>query len=121
MIVIDLDGLKHINDTRGHAAGDELLLKASRIMRDTIRTNDVAARLGGDEFAVLGVECDETAASNLVERLRENLAAAGVRSSIGWAARKPEFGLRQACGEADERMYAEKKANHESGASSLSH
>ncbi|HWT71637.1 MAG TPA: sensor domain-containing diguanylate cyclase [Oxalicibacterium sp.] len=109
VISIDLDELKVVNDTLGHPAGDALIVKASRVMLDTVRVNDVVARIGGDEFSVLGVECDIAAAEALVTRLRDNLAAAEIRCSIGWAPRHPEKDLQSAYREADRKMYAEKK------------
>jgi diguanylate cyclase (GGDEF)-like protein len=114
VISIDLDDLKIVNDTHGHAAGDELLAKASRVMRNALRLNDIIARIGGDEFCVLGVECDVEAADALVQRLRQNLNEAGVRASLGCAARDPAHGLHAAYKKADERMYAEKKLNRQS-------
>jgi len=114
VISIDLDDLKIVNDSLGHGAGDELLTKASSVMRDALRLNDVIARIGGDEFGVLGVECDATAAEALVGRLRRSLDSAGIRASIGCAARNPESGLRNAFQEADARMYAQKKLNRQS-------
>jgi diguanylate cyclase (GGDEF)-like protein len=53
LIVLDLDSLKRINDTLGHAAGDEALLRLARTLRDRTRRTDTVARIGGDEFAVL--------------------------------------------------------------------
>ncbi len=53
LLFIDLDGLKQINDTFGHAAGDYALLHMSRLLAGAIRTTDIAARVGGDEFALL--------------------------------------------------------------------
>ncbi|HTH44634.1 MAG TPA: sensor domain-containing diguanylate cyclase [Oxalicibacterium sp.] len=115
VISIDLDELKIVNDTSGHAAGDALLRKTAGVMLDTLRANDIAARIGGDEFSVLGVECDLAAAETLVQRLRQNLAAADIRCSIGWAPRNPEKGLSAACLEADRKMYAEKKGKQGAG------
>jgi diguanylate cyclase (GGDEF)-like protein len=53
MIYLDLDGLKRVNDTYGHKAGDALLTDAARVLTTCFRESDIVARLGGDEFAVL--------------------------------------------------------------------
>jgi diguanylate cyclase (GGDEF)-like protein len=53
LVLIDLDGFKHINDTYGHHVGDSLLTQVAQCLVSHIRTNDLAARLGGDEFAIL--------------------------------------------------------------------
>lgn len=108
VVNIDLDGLKQANDSNGHAAGDELLIKASQALLEATRTSDIVARLGGDEFCVLGIECDAASSRILENRIRECLAAAGVEASVGLAMRRPEQGLIMACAEADEKMYIEK-------------
>ena len=53
LLLLDLDGFKNVNDTRGHDFGDELLVEVSRRIKDLLRPTDTGARLGGDEFAVL--------------------------------------------------------------------
>ncbi|HYT26373.1 MAG TPA: GGDEF domain-containing protein, partial [Actinomycetota bacterium] len=68
LVSVDLDGLKRVNDGRGHVAGDALLRRAAQVILATKRASDVVARLGGDEFGVLAVECDEAAAAALAER-----------------------------------------------------
>ncbi|RLV47990.1 EAL domain-containing protein [Nocardioides mangrovicus] len=72
VLFIDLDGFKRVNDTYGHAAGDEVLqLVAARVVRETPR--ELAARLGGDEFMVLLEDTDEHAALQVAQRLVEAL------------------------------------------------
>jgi diguanylate cyclase len=109
LLSIDLDGLKEINDSAGHAAGDELLLQAATAIRSSIRERDVAARCGGDEFAVLAVECDELGGASLVGRLQEAFIACEVRASIGFAMRDSQYGLLHAWRQADEAMYRHKQ------------
>lgn len=109
VISVDLDALKEVNDTLGHAAGDKLLVDASKVMRDVVRLNDIVARIGGDEFFILGIECNAADAEVLVQRLRDSFDRAGIKASIGAANRKPELDLIAACAEADARMYEEKK------------
>ncbi|WP_198411357.1 putative bifunctional diguanylate cyclase/phosphodiesterase [Marinimicrobium alkaliphilum] len=68
---IDLDQFKVVNDTAGHLAGDEVLQEITRLLRRELRQTDVLARLGGDEFGVVLRDCDETAAVEVAEKLRE--------------------------------------------------
>ena len=53
LVVLDLDGLKHINDTYGHATGDRAIVIVADILRRRLRVTDTVARVGGDEFAVI--------------------------------------------------------------------
>lgn len=94
LLLFDLDGFKRINDTLGHAAGDQVLVEVSRRIQETTRKNDLAIRLGGDEFAVLAVDMEMAADA---ERLASKIARAlippvevgdlhlSVESSIGVA------------------------------------
>ena len=108
VLMIDLDGLKTVNDSHGHAAGDALLRRAADVLRGAVRSADVIARLGGDEFAVLAVETDQPAVHHERDRLRELLDTAGVPASVGAAARDPQAGLAAAVSTADNNMYQAK-------------
>jgi diguanylate cyclase (GGDEF)-like protein len=70
LVMIDLDGLKAINDRDGHEVGDRALRALAESMRDVLRVTDVGARLGGDEFALLAPHTGEPAVITLAERIR---------------------------------------------------
>jgi diguanylate cyclase (GGDEF)-like protein/PAS domain S-box-containing protein len=75
VMILDLDSLKAINDTLGHAAGDQLIKQAGARLRKRLRASDFLGRLGGDEFAVLLPEADADAARAAAQGLVEELAA----------------------------------------------
>lgn len=70
MFMIDVDGLKRVNDQQGHAAGDQLLRQASLILRQACRTEDIVARLGGDEFALLLSRASAEVAEQVSNRIQ---------------------------------------------------
>jgi len=72
MLMLDLNGFKKINDTLGHAAGDQLLIAVARRLRTQVRASDTVARLGGDEFVVL-VDGACSLAESLAERIIDSL------------------------------------------------
>ncbi|MBA2516783.1 MAG: GGDEF domain-containing protein [Solirubrobacterales bacterium] len=109
VVAIDLDGLKEVNDTQGHQAGDELLVTAAGALDSATRAIDVVARVGGDEFTVLAVDTDLPMARALAARLGDALDKAGVQASLGLAERSPETGLSEAWAQADHRMYTTKR------------
>jgi two-component system cell cycle response regulator len=85
LLYIDLDSLKYINDTFGHAAGDAAIAQFSRILIDTFRDSDVIGRLGGDEFVVMMVDATESDLANIQARLQSNVDAYNLQSAPGQA------------------------------------
>ena len=73
LVYADLDRFKSLNDTLGHPAGDAALVHFARIIREQIRTGDVAARIGGEEFAVWLPETDLELGARIAERIRLKL------------------------------------------------
>jgi diguanylate cyclase (GGDEF)-like protein len=69
MLFVDIDGLKHINDSFGHKAGDEALIHVASALASGVRKSDCVARLGGDEFGILLVHADEDTARETAARL----------------------------------------------------
>jgi diguanylate cyclase (GGDEF)-like protein len=116
VVVLDLDELKHINDTEGHKAGDELLRSAGVALTENIRATDFVARIGGDEFGVLLRYSDESDAEAWCRRLLDAFDASRARGgrvpscSVGFASVPPSSTLTEAVVEADRRMYAAKAA-----------
>lgn len=87
LLVVDLDGLKRINDLGGHPAGDEALKGVADALRASIRAGDVPCRLGGDEFAVILPGATPADAIMVAERAQEALIARGPYSFSGGVAR----------------------------------
>jgi diguanylate cyclase (GGDEF)-like protein len=110
--ICDVNGLKRLNDTEGHAAGDALLQGVAWSLRQAARAGDIVARLGGDEFGVLLSGADDSAAADAVHRLTAALAP-GRSMSVGVA----EWDRRESADElvtrADHRMYAQKPSSAE--------
>ena len=83
LVVVDLDGLARVNETMGHAAGDEALRAVAAALRAVKRSFDSAARVGGEEFALLVPDCDEHGAYMLAERARVDVATASAAAGQG--------------------------------------
>jgi len=85
LLYIDLDSLKYINDTFGHAAGDTAITHFARILTETFRDSDVIGRLGGDEFVVLIIDATESDLTSMQVRLQSNVDAHNLQSERGYA------------------------------------
>jgi diguanylate cyclase (GGDEF)-like protein len=83
VMIIDIDGLKEVNDRLGHQPGDNLIRGVAEVLRERVRTTDIVARLSGDEFAVLMPQTDTLGALRLGEDLRAQVAD---RAALGAAA-----------------------------------
>jgi diguanylate cyclase (GGDEF)-like protein/putative nucleotidyltransferase with HDIG domain len=96
--ILDANGLKALNDSFGHAAGDEALVRVGAILQEGVREGDLVARIGGDEFAVLFAGAPILTAERIVRRLAEQIA----RGSIAAGHRLPTiaWGVADATGEA---------------------
>ena len=82
LLMIDVDHLREVNNTRGHLAGDEALRLVAETLRGATRDYDVAARFGGDEFAVLLPETGEAGALIVAERIRAEIESAGEAAAL---------------------------------------
>jgi diguanylate cyclase (GGDEF)-like protein len=116
VVMLDLDHFKQINDSYGHAAGDEVLRSVAATVRETVRDTDICARVGGEEFVVLLPDADLVDARLVAERLRAQLRArvipaigSSVTASLGVAELQPADGTAEhLLHRADQAMYRAK-------------
>jgi len=128
---IDLDGLKHINDTFGHEMGNRALVETSNILKESFRQSDVIGRLGGDEFAVFIVEADEGQTAGILSRIQQHLDACNAQPgrryplsfSIGivFGASAKDSNIETLLGRADALMYQQKRNKASSARTALAH
>jgi diguanylate cyclase (GGDEF)-like protein len=119
MLFVDLDGLKTINDSFGHGAGDEALIQVARLLTKGVRASDVVARIGGDEFGILLESSDDERAYDTAVRLSELISgtslvyegdALPLSVAIGVSVIGPEDSVESVIARADEEMYRRKVA-----------
>ena len=115
IIVCDLDGLKFINDTLGHQAGDRMLIKTADILRQSFRSSDIVARVGGDEFAVLLPQTGPETVERMLQRVRGAVREYNstepelpLTLSMGHSVSDSTADLQALFREADDMMYREK-------------
>lgn len=83
LVLVDMDHFKQVNDTHGHAGGDQVLRAAAGVLRSVCRDVDLAARVGGEEFAILLPETDAAGAEHVAERARGKIASGHHRAPSG--------------------------------------
>jgi len=119
MLFVDLDGLKLINDSFGHRAGDEALIQVAALLVKGVRKSDCVARIGGDEFAILLTNASDTVANDTAARLIDEIAgcdfmhdgdALPLSVAIGVAIVSPDDDAESVMDRADEEMYKRKAA-----------
>ena len=119
LLYIDMDSLKQINDTYGHAHGDTALTHFAHILSQTFRDSDVIARMGGDEFAVLTIDATEGSLKAIQARLQSNVDTHNLESVRSYSLSfslgiirvdlKSTFTVEALLAQADQAMYAHKK------------
>ena len=114
LLYVDVDHFKHINDSRGHGVGDELLTQIAAVLSNSVRAGDIVARLGGDEFVVLLHCADEATTRRIARRISEsvgeNLASYSATVSIGGAVGDAQIeGGEVLLSRADANLYAAKQ------------
>lgn len=127
IIVCDVDGLKFINDTLGHDAGDSLLENVAAVISGSFRQGEIVSRIGGDEFAILLTHSDEKTVEDACNRIREainkyNEAGPEIPLSIslGFAvSTQADQGMSELFKEADNNMYREKLHRSQSARSAI--
>jgi len=115
LIILDVDGLKLVNDIFGHDSGDIQLINVAKLLTGCFRERDVIARIGGDEYAILLYDADIAAVTAVCERVQKLILVGNLENnpplslSIGFAvSADPKIGMRELFKQADNNMYREK-------------
>ena len=107
-VSIDLNDLKHINDSYGHDAGDTALKTVAAVLRKNVGRNGTLYRIGGDEFVIFYRDVDESAVAKAIEKMRAEMAKTPYVCAFGYAKRGPLHSVEDAVRYADHEMYDDK-------------
>lgn len=119
LLMLDLDGLKPINDRGGHAAGDAAIRQVAETLIECTRASDLVGRLGGDEFGVVLIDMGRAGAEQVRARIQHEVAnrsvalpdgPLGLSVSCGICVLEPGLSVEEALVRADEDMYRHKRA-----------
>ncbi|PLV56192.1 sensor domain-containing diguanylate cyclase [Thermotoga sp. SG1] len=112
LVILDVDGLKMINDTYGHLMGDRALKEFVKILKDTVRESDLVFRYGGDEFLLVLTESSQENVHPVLERLKENLKRLDLPFELSFSFGYEEIDgfipIERALGKADDLLYKNK-------------
>jgi len=121
VIMVDINGLKQVNDTQGHAAGDRLIRCVADTLRSAFRSEDAVARIGGDEFAIILPRVNADGAALAVERILSQTDCYNQQNpdfpisfAIGMATGQPDISIEDLIKQADAQMYKNKKSRRTS-------
>ena len=121
MVMVDVNGLKEINDRLGHSVGDEILVQTASILQHAVRSIDYVFRYGGDEMVIVLLDADEQTTSRVVQRIRERETKWNLQREhplpilsliIGHAVTTGDKTAEQLLVQADQRMYQDKEEHY---------
>ena len=125
MVFVDVNGLKHVNDSYGHSEGDRILKETAEVLLSSVRDSDIVARVGGDEFVILAQETSAHGERRLASRLKECLKvrnqnqSSALSLSFGFSIFKSRTSsLEDLMSRADLDMYRRKRSRRSSTSSS---
>lgn len=127
IITIDVNGLKLINDSLGHAKGDEILIRSASAIKGSLRADEITARFGGDEFSTILPKCDDSQVAAITERILDTIekeTAEGIPLSLAIGAHtktRPEENILDVLKKAENKMYANKIYSDQSNKREIIH
>ncbi|MEM1486240.1 diguanylate cyclase [Oscillospiraceae bacterium PP1C4] len=120
LVLIDLDGLKFVNDTFGHLAGDTYICSVVEVVQHNIRDADILSRVGGDEFIIILPKCSEKLAFDKMESIRSQLKGIkreyplSLSYGITYVSKGNQLPIKELINELDKKMYVFKEENRKS-------